>query len=82
MDNIIDYLVILFFIISFIASAFKKKKKKDTKLEEQQSRGRVLDNLDSDKGRRETLKPRERKAINPLEELFNFQTISQPEPKH
>ncbi|MCK5086223.1 MAG: hypothetical protein KAQ90_01830 [Melioribacteraceae bacterium] len=81
MDNIVDYLVILFFIITFLASAFKKKKKNDAKLVEQQSRERVLDNLDSEQESRKSVKPREQKAINPLEEFFKFQTIIQPEPQ-
>jgi len=81
MDNIVDYLVILFFIITFIASAFKKKKKSDAKLEEQQSQGRISDNLDSEQDGRKSVKPQEQKVINPLEEFFKFQTIIQPEPQ-
>jgi len=38
MDNIVDYLIVLFFIISFLTSVFKKKKKQDEKAEKTQQR--------------------------------------------
>ena len=31
MDNIVDYLIVLFFIISFLSSVFRKKKKQAEK---------------------------------------------------
>ena len=31
MDNILDYLIVLFFVISFLSSVFRKKKKQAEK---------------------------------------------------
>lgn len=37
MDNIVDYLVVLFFVISFLSSIFKKKKVKDKSVDDTQN---------------------------------------------
>ena len=41
MDNIVDYLIVLFFIISFLASVFKKKKKQLQKTDQIQNKPTV-----------------------------------------
>ncbi len=62
MDNIVDYLIAGFFIISFLSSIFKKKKKVDTK-----SPKSVKTASDSNQQRVPERKP---KANSPFEDFF------------
>jgi hypothetical protein len=57
MDNIVDYLVVLFFIISFLSSIFKKKKTKES-----------VPEGDVSPQNTDIKKP---KKANPFEEFFN-----------
>lgn len=62
MDNIVDYLIVGFFVISFLFSIFKKKKKVDTK-----SPKSVKTASDSNQQR---VPEREPKAKTPFEDFF------------
>lgn len=58
MDNIVDYLVVGFFIISFLSSIFKKKKPKNS-------------SADIEGPAQKSKLERSRKAKNPFDEFFN-----------
>lgn len=61
MDNIVDYLVVGFFIISFLSSIFKKKKKQVKKAENEQ--------MDLATQTKEII--RKKKSNNPFESFIN-----------
>jgi hypothetical protein len=60
MDNIVDYLVVIFFVISFLSSIFKKKKKTEVKSVKKPQRVRAE--------RREF--ERKERTENPLQDFF------------
>ena len=61
MDNIIDYLVVIFFVVSFLSSLFKKKKKKPVQPKGNETPKRI---------NRERVPVKTEKASNPFDEFF------------
>lgn len=62
MDNIVDYLVVLFFIISFLTSIFKKKKKTSEAISEDKSLKTQNQNPNI---------VEKKKAASPFQDFFN-----------
>lgn len=62
MDNIVDYLVVGFFVISFLSSIFKKKKKNDAKL------NKVVNTTSN--ASQQIVPAEQPKAKNPFEDFF------------
>lgn len=59
MDNIVDYLVVIFFIISFLSSIFKKKKPSTENTKAKAVQVSKVENI------------QQRKVNNPFDEFFN-----------
>ena len=60
MDNIVDYLVVGFFVISFLSSIFKKKKKAEVKVENKSQKATTQNRVVVEK----------KKASSPFDDFF------------